>query len=305
MPFISIRPAYQPPEPVTELPAEVQPVKVRFGDHIQLLGYQVETSRIEPGQSLSVTLYWQTDAPLDTNYDLSLNGFGYKEENVAKLDTWPGGGLMPTSLWQPGVIYPDHYLLPIIPDATTPTLLRLSVSFSEDLIRDGVGKPLQAYANGQPVGSVMLDVGDLITPPDRIQRPDTPPIALFDQGIQLHSYSYEVSDDSLTVTMIWSATEPVSDDYTIFTHLIDAQGTLIAQSDGPPREGYWPTSHWQPGEAVDSRHVIPLPNALPPGEYTLLVGMYNPQTGERLAVREVEGPELPDRALPIPLHIQP
>jgi hypothetical protein len=52
---------------------------------------------------------------------------------------------------------------------------------------------------------------------------------------------------------------------------------------------------------VASLNRIPLPRPLAPGDYTLLVGMYNPQTGERLAVHEIDGPDLPDRALPLPL----
>ena len=301
IPFVSIFPAYRPPTPVADLPADIQPVNIRYGDHIQLLGYKLQNTRVEPGESLDITLYWKTDAPLEKDYDLSLNGYGYKEENVAKLDTWPGGGLMPTSLWQTDVIYPDRYQLPIIPDATTPTLLRLGVQFSEDLVADGVGKPLPVYADGQSVGAVLLDVGDLITPPDRIQHPTEPPIARFGPTIQLHSYNTDLSDTDITLTAIWSATGPVPEDYTIFVHLVDDQGNLIAQNDGPPREGYWPTSHWQPGEAVDSLNRIPLPRPLAPGDYTLLIGMYNPQTGERLAVHEIDGPDLPDRALPLPL----
>ena len=301
IPFISIRPAYRPPDPIASLPADASPLDVRFGDSIHLLGYQLSRPAIDAGADLEVTLYWRADALISQNYDLSLNGLGFHEENVAKLDTWPGGGLLPTSLWRAGAIYPDHYRLPTAPDADTPTTLRLSVRFSQDLSVDGVGIPLPAFANDQPVSDIILDASDLRTPAWRVQKPTQPPIALLEEGIQLHQNAVDVGEDAIHLTLIWSATQPIPADYTIFVHLVDARGELIGQGDAPPRDGYWPTSHWQPGEAVASWHAIALPQNLPPGDYILRVGMYDPASGQRLAIRSADGAEWPDRAMPIPM----
>jgi hypothetical protein len=75
-------------------------------------------------------------------------------------------------------------------------------------------------------------------------------------------------------------------DYTVFVHLLDADGRQVAQADGPPQSGQYPTSWWGAGEVVADRHRLPnevIAN-LPPGSYTLSVGLYNLDTGERLAV---------------------
>ncbi len=58
----------------------------------------------QAGERLPVTLYWRSARPITAFYQLALNAFGYEAENVAKLDTWPGGGLRPTAYWQPGVL---------------------------------------------------------------------------------------------------------------------------------------------------------------------------------------------------------
>jgi hypothetical protein len=250
-----------------------------------------------------MTLYWRSDAPISQNYDLSLNGLGFHEENVAKLDTWPGGGLLPTQFWQQGVIYPDHYLLATTVDADTPSLMRLSIRFSQGLIRDGVGVPLPALVDEQPVEAVLLDAGALCTPEWRLQSPASPPIALLDQGVRLHKSQIDIHNDAIDMELIWSATQTPAKDYTIFVHLIDAEGHLLGQGDAPPRAGYWPTSHWHPGEAVASWHTISLPNNLSPGDYTLLVGMYDPASGQRLAIRPPEGGQWPNGAMPMPITI--
>ena len=303
IPFISIFPAYRPPRPIAALPANAAALDVRYDENIHLLGYALHRPAITAGEPLEITLYWQTDAAIAENLDLSLNGLGFHEENVAKLDTWPGSGLLPTSFWQPGVIYPDHYRIATRPDADTPTLLRLAVSFSQDLISDGVGRPVPAWANGSPASDILLDAGDLRTPAYRLQKPEYPPIALLQRGIQLHDHAIVAEEDAVALTLLWSTTQPVTGDYTIFVHLVDAQGNLIAQGDAPPRDGYWPTSHWQPEEAVVSRHIIPLPADLPAGDYKLLVGMYDPSSGQRLSIRAADGTEWPDRAMPIPLPL--
>ncbi|RUA15271.1 MAG: hypothetical protein DSY55_06680 [Clostridia bacterium] len=305
IPFVTIRPAYRPPAPILALPADTAPLDARFANGIHLLGYKLKHHAIEAGQPLDITLYWQTDRVLHENDGLSLNGWGYHEENIAKLDTWPGGGTLPTSIWQVGKIYPDHYLIKTLPNADTPTLIKLSVQLSEDTHGHGLGKQIAAFGNGSPVDAIMLDAGDLLTPADRITPPPQPPLALFEQGVELNAQTTHISGNTLTVRLTWSTTGPVAGDYTVFTHLLDSQGAQISQSDAPPRDGYWPTSHWRPNEAITSTHRLPLPETLSDGEYTLLVGMYNSKSDQRLAVHKVDGPDLPDRALPLSVQIAP
>ncbi|HLF26546.1 MAG TPA: hypothetical protein VJG32_09425 [Anaerolineae bacterium] len=72
----------------------------------------------------------------------------------------------------------------------------------------------------------------------------------------------------------WRALAPPAGDYTIFVHLIDAQGRLVAQNDQPPRGGFAPTSGWEAGRTVTDKHGLILPAALPPGNYSVQIGLY-------------------------------
>ena len=85
-------------------------------------------------------------------------------------------------------------------------------------------------------------------------------------------------------TLHWQASAPVDFDYTAFAHLLDAQGNKVAQLDWQPhdRMGVLPTSAWPRGWPVIDAQRLLLPADLPPGDYTLLVGLYNWQSGERL-----------------------
>jgi len=96
----------------------------------------------------------------------------------------------------------------------------------------------------------------------------------------------------LPVTFKWQAISPPSVDYIIFVQMIDLNGRLVAQYDGPPQGGYLPTSQWPIDEILIDRHGVSLPEELSPGEYRLITGLYNPVDGARLPT--ATGPDFVD-----------
>lgn len=101
---------------------------------------------------------------------------------------------------------------------------------------------------------------------------------------------------ALLVTLFWRADSPISARYTVFTHLIDAQGWLAAQFDGEPAGGARPTPGWTPGATVIDRRAIPLPPDLTPGRYTLRVGLYTQPGLARLPIIASDGPVIENAA---------
>lgn len=83
------------------------------------------------------------------------------------------------------------------------------------------------------------------------------------------------------LTLTWEGEQPVSAGYKVFVHAVDEGGQLVAQHDGIPGSGLRPTDSWQPGVEVQDRHGLLLP-ATEPGRLQIRVGLYDPQTGERL-----------------------
>ncbi len=114
------------------------------------------------------------------------------------------------------------------------------------------------------------------------------------QGI-LMGYSIELAGTDLPVqrlepgdvvplALFWQARQPVQQNAKVFVHLLDADGKLVAQHDSEPVNGLRPTSTWRPGESIVDRHGVLLPDDLPPGQYQLVAGLYDPITGNRLLV---------------------
>ena len=81
----------------------------------------------------------------------------------------------------------------------------------------------------------------------------------------------------------WRAGDPVGEPLRIFLHLLDAAGRTVGQADGLGVSA----AHWQPGDIVVQVHRFDAPA----GEYGLLVGLYNPETGVRRYTQGESGPE--------------
>jgi hypothetical protein len=56
---------------------------------------------------------------------------------------------------------------------------------------------------------------------------------------------------------------------------------VMAQADGPPLAGWYPTSWWSAGELIKDVRPFPLPPDMRPGQYNLVVGFYDLLSGER------------------------
>ena len=89
---------------------------------------------------------------------------------------------------------------------------------------------------------------------------------------------------TLALTLTWQAVEPVTDDYTVFVHILTEDETKAGQLDSRPCSGDCPTDTWQPGEIVVDRYEIELSPDAPPGPYRLAVGLYVLDTGDRAVV---------------------
>lgn len=99
--------------------------------------------------------------------------------------------------------------------------------------------------------------------------------------------------DTLTVVLVWEADAELEGNYAVFCHFVSPSGDLIAQRDGPPIYGVRPTPSWRAGEVIEDGRDIFLSEELPFGEYELSVGMYDPETMQRLPVHNPAGQRLP------------
>ena len=92
--------------------------------------------------------------------------------------------------------------------------------------------------------------------------------------------------ETVQLTLHWQALREMTENYTVFVHLTQADGQVVSQQDIQPLGGAGPTTSWIPGQVVDDPYQVAIPVGASPGTYWLKVGMYSQRTMKRLPVVE-------------------
>jgi hypothetical protein len=149
------------------------------------------------------------------------------------------------------------------------------------------GNPLPAEGRAGPSVELasLVTVGQLL-PVKQDQVPNARREVLGD-SIGLAGYGLPTASVTpgglVLVNLYWRVLKPPQSDYTVFVHVVNAQGQLVAQFDRPPGGGALPTSLWQTGDIWRDVYPVPLPPDMAPGTYAVRVGMYTWPSLERLA----------------------
>lgn len=290
------------------------PAGADFGGEIRLIGYDVSSTVLRPGDTLRVRLYWQALKPIERHYStfVHLDTFPPVETQAGSDHFSPGDPQaqidVPTTAWNPATYVRDEHTL-VIPAGLPPVAYQLRAGLYE--LETGRRLP------GPDDGVALLATVHLQAA--RQPRPAALPNAAdFQLGPAIHLLGYELAgspgatfscslsrgDCSPAVDLYWRADAPPAGDYTVFVQLVDERGRIWGQGDGPPLGGAYPTSRWLPGQLIADRHSLVLDPAIPPGAYRLLAGLYRPDTLARLPVSGPAGP-VPDSAIPLaPLSIR-
>ena len=285
LPFVTIRPAYAPPILLADRDvAGLWPrLDVTFGEKMRLLGYELENDQVSPGGDLTVTLYWKALAPMQDNYSLFIHLLGANDLIIGQRDVYPGQGNYPTTLWSPGQIIADTYVIPISPATLTPQEAKLEVG----LYRLESGKRLPVTdSTGAEMGD-NVRFGQIILPLRTAQGIPNPVHFNLENRVALIGYDLDRTaarpGESFHLTLYWRALREGDTNYSVFTHVLGEQDRIWAQMDGWPQEGDSPTSTWHKGQVVQDPYQLLVAVDAPPGAYDIEVGMYD-ASGRRLRV---------------------
>lgn len=307
VPFFLLQPAYAAPplQASVDLLPEEEPAHATFGDFAELIGYRVETDRVGLFEPIDVILVWRSLQKTDNNYTVGVHILDGANVSHGTLTSYPGRGNFATSLWQPGDVFRDPYRLYLEPSARDylPSLGRIKVALYCYHPDDTEHLPVSDQEGNAIGDAVYLGRLKLV---DRDVEPASPAstglLAQFGDQIGLESVALTPDlqprpGETMTITLQWQALARPAADYTLFAHLQNAQGEQIAGNDQPLTGGYYPSGLWDAGESVRYVHHLSLPRVLDQGRYDLVIGLYDPQTGERLPVSQAGASKKPNGEL--------
>jgi 4-amino-4-deoxy-L-arabinose transferase-like glycosyltransferase len=113
--------------------------------------------------------------------------------------------------------------------------------------------------------------------------------------IALIGCAVDVGEQTWQVRLEWEALSPIEQNYTVFVHLRDGE-QVIAQHDGEPATGHYPTSLWRSGDVVVDTHVLELPEDWD-DEAQIVVGLYTWPSLEKLKATTPNGESLGDEVV--------
>lgn len=303
-PIRSIAPAYAPPPTVSELPPEARPIALQFGD-LEIVAIRPDYAAVQPGELLPFTLYLRANAPLDQDLSIYAHAIGRDGAQIGKVDMYPGGGNLPTTQMEPGLLYADRTAVRLDEAFVAPVGVQLSVGAG--IFRGGEYRILTEgrMPDGSAAANVTRFAGAAYPADPADCAPPNPDAALADIGGFARLWvpsrtTRATAGDQLPVTLVWDSTAYTPVDWTVFVHLINSHGEMVAQADAPPMGGQFPTSLWRQSCAFEDIHVLILPADLPLGEYTIRVGMYDATepTYARASAAAPDGTPYPDNTVP-------
>ena len=246
---------------------------------VTLLDAHFDRGEASPGDPVLFTVIWRAEEQPTEDLMLQLTLRGASDVPVARYDLPPTVAWHPTSVWQRGDVWrgqhslrlparleggPHRWTLQVCragavcpPAGADVPLDRLQVSAPQ---RRWSAPPLDVLLRARLDGAATL-LGATLRPAVGELQPGT----------------------ALTVTLAWRAETEMEESYRVFLHLVDPNGTLIAQSDGEPVNWTRPTTGWLAGEVVLDERVLTIPLAAQTGEYHLQAGMYTLETGRLTA----------------------
>lgn len=262
-----------------EMPeARPQPPHILNGtilSQLTLLGYESLPTQVETGAPLTVSLWWQATYPLPP---LSLRFELFRPDGFGKIlrNTLPVHATLPFPEWPAPIFLKDHQTVYIPPDLP-------AGQYSLHVRVLGTG--------GESLYSHKLADLTIIATERLFELPEvtTAINANFGDELTLVGYDLAVAETEAQLTLIWQARRIPTADYAVFVHLLDPDGICcVWQSDQSPRQGSYPVTRWLAGEVVIDEYTIPLTD-LTAGSYPIELGLYLPQTGQRLLATLPDG----------------
>ena len=259
----------------------------RFADMFDLTGYDLG-EYAAPGGSLPITFYWR---PLRwptgrvSMFIQVLNSFG---DVVARSENEMFQKRFPTQRWPVGSVVTDTWQVSLPPELSAGEYtLEVAVFDKSSGIRFPVNAPDRPSADRIILGPIRV----VIPAPSAAELQSANQLDLrFGDSIILRAYALFPSavkpEDSVNLNLYWESSAPIMHDYTVFVHLLNSSGRIVAQVDAPPQSGTYPTSTWRPNEVVKDPYYLKIPKDTPAGDYRIEFGLYTASDLKRVPVAD-------------------
>ncbi len=257
-----------------------------------LLGYEQPITERTVGENIPLTLFWYSAQPPSNDYQANIrlacqNGGELSSVPLPRTNT-------PNKNWQAGQLQRLDTAVSI------PPINKNGTAIANDLCTLTLQLKAEETSTAIPLGTfpITAPARSYTLPATAVSINQSFANQLTLAAIDLDKSSYQ-QGDTIDLILYWQPQALFNDEYKVFVQLLGADGRIIAQQDQIPANGTRPTTGWIANEIISDSYQLTIPSDAPPGTYTLITGLYNAQTQQRLSLTDQSG-----NAITIPLPIE-
>ena len=282
VPFVYILPEYDLPPQVETLPETAIQTFAQWDD-ITLIGYEIPPAqRWQDGDEFPITLYWKPLAQTQSPHAFFISLINDRGEAIATLDSYPGWGSLLTTQWQANTIYKDEYIFQILDGGGGFSAVQLQIGWYDYPNGSNIRPILE---NGQEASAYTIPFGAYINEDTAqiITSESIPDGTNFADTFRLNAFRLAGGH---TLRLEWTLLKTLSGDWRVFAFVLDepyqegGDFKPLLQKDATPPVLL---QYLQAGEILRTTHRFDLPDDFS-DEYTVYLGWYNAETGERLPI---------------------
>jgi len=269
-PLDNITLAYQPPSETGD------PLAV-FNEELEIMAWYGAETLTNSGK-YTYTINWSVNRPVSHEYGAFVQILTQDWERITGKDKLILRWLYPTIAWQPEQVIPDTFTLDIPSDLAIGAYRLVAGAWYVN------GGRMPAQSNFGETADNIATIGWL-----KVPQPDEPNIpnsgfpvdaTLNNQFALTHADVIEREDSKISVILYWQSLVHRPDiDATVFVHALDADNSIISQSDIRPWNGQYPTFIWDKDEVIVTEHTLEVTSL---ENIRLVAGMYTQPNFTRL-----------------------
>ncbi|MDM8532335.1 glycosyltransferase family 39 protein [Anaerolineales bacterium HSG25] len=266
-------------QPNTVPPDMPHQTNTRLAPNALLLGYDRPPATATTGDVIPLGLLWQESRTWGSHLIKPFNDYvllGWRQTGQSGLANISESQLDPLPLpipdWGSRAILRSQHVL-IVPPTLKDGQYDLLV-----MLHNGSDPAGEAFRLGQVEVTnpphIFTLPSDVVSPVESVE---------LDEAVMLAGYTLDSTEaETWRLKLYWQTNQPLYTRYKIFVQLLTVDNQVVAQSDRVPTDGTRPTTGWLPQEIITDPHRLILPSELPAGDYSLIAGLYDPRSGQRL-----------------------
>lgn len=246
------------------------PDSINYNNTIEFMGYDIDKTQIGQDGKFKITYYWKSLEKTEKDHTIFVHFLNETGQIGFQDDYKPS---IQTSNWTMGMIYKETKIVDVPKGAEIGDYYLFLGLYTA---KEGRVPIIEENQKNKSLADILSNSAEI---KNKI-------FDIYENKIAFLGYNIDTEEiekgKSFKITYFWKSLAETNISDTIFVHFVDENGKIAFQQDHEPAYGIYPTSMWKPGDVITEEYEVNVPESIPPGNYSIKVGLYDRKTKKRL-----------------------